>query len=361
MMTNRERFLRVMNYQTVDRLPVLDLEPLEEMVIQRWRNEGLPAGIDHVRFLGLSELVQTGGVRVQPIPAFAETIVAEEPDYYSQITELGATVRRRRDAPHTFYGHTDFPIKSRNDWNRYRKLLNPADAPGRLQGVLTPENIRRLNGSADPVGLGFFPYFFRFGFYTMGMEGFLTAFYDDADLVHEMFAQAAQVLLANLPQILEQVKVDFAVFCEDLAGKNGPLVSPEIYAKFWAPHQRPILQALQDAGVPVICLWSAGRFEQLIPTMLEHGFNCTWPVERNSGMSPLELRRTYGRDLRLGGGIALKSLIDGPDAIDRNIEELMPLIRAGGFIPALDDMVPLECPFAHYRHLVTRLQAIRLD
>jgi hypothetical protein len=47
MMTNRERFLRVMNYQTVDRLPVLDLEPLEEMVIQRWRNEGLPAGIDH--------------------------------------------------------------------------------------------------------------------------------------------------------------------------------------------------------------------------------------------------------------------------------------------------------------------------
>jgi uroporphyrinogen decarboxylase len=361
MTTNRERFLRIMNYQPVDRLPVLDLEPLEELVLQRWLKEGLPAGVDHIRFLGMSQLVQTGGVRVQPIPKFAETIVSEEEDYYSQITELGATVRRRRDAPHTFYGHTDFPIKSRDDWKEYRKLLNPADTTQRLHGVLTPGNIRRLNASDDPVGLGFFPYFFRFGFYTMGMEGFLTAFYDDEDLVHEMFAQAAQVLLAGLPLILGQVKVDFAVFCEDLAGKNGPLVSPEIYEKFWAPHQQPILQVLRAAGVPVICLWSAGRFEQLIPAMMTHGFNCTWPVERNSGMNPLELRRTFGRDLRLGGGLSLKSLIDGPDAIDRNIEELMPLIKAGGFIPALDDMVPLECPFAHYRHLIKQLQAIRLE
>lgn len=359
-MNNRERFLSLMNYQPVDRLPVVDLEPLEELAMKQWRTEGLPQGVDHIRFLGMSELVQTGGVRVQPIPKFEEKILSEEEEYFSQVTELGATVRRRKDAPNTFYGHTDFPIKTRKDWEEYRKRLNPADSAQRLEGILEPGNVKRLNASADPVGLGFFPYFFRFGFYTMGMEGFLTAFYEEEDLIHEMFEQAASVLTANLQMILENVNIDFAHFCEDLAGTHGPLVSPAIYDKFWAPHQKPILKILKEAGVRVICMWSAGRFEELIPTMMDHGFNCTWPVERNAGMNPIDLRRRFGRGLLLGGGISLRALIEGPEAIDSEIEELMPLIEEGGFIPALDDMVPLECPFSHYRHMVERLKAIRL-
>ncbi len=360
-MTNKERFLRIMNYQAVDRLPVLDLEPLEVIILDRWQKEELPTGKDHMDFLNMARIVPTGGGRVQPIPKFEEKIVSEEEDYYSQITELGGIVRRRRDAPHTFYGHTEFPIKTRDDWKKYQKLLNPADTAARLGNILDPDNVRRLNASTDPVGMEFFPYLFRFGFYTMGMEGFLMAFYDDEDLIHEMFAQAAKVLMANMDQILGKISIDAAYFCEDLAGRNGPLVSPEIYDRFWAPYQKPILKKLKDAGVPVICMWSAGRYEQLIPTMMEHGFNCTWPLERQSGIDPFMIRQEFGHDLRMAGGISLKALIDGPEAIDRDIEELMPLIKDGGFIPTLDDMVPLECPFSHYRHMIERLQAIRLD
>ena len=112
---------------------------------------------------------------------------------------------------------------------------------------------------------------------------------------------------------------------------------------------------LRDAGVPVICQWSAGRFEELIPGMLDHGFTCTWPLERKSGMDAIELRERFGRELLLGGNISMDAVIEGPRAIDREIDRLTPLIRSGGFIPAMDDMAPIECPLSHFRYMIERL------
>lgn len=110
----------------------------------------------------------------------------------------------------------------------------------------------------------------------------------------------------------------------------------------------------------MICQWSAGRFQELLPGMLEHGFTCTWPLEVMAGMDASVLRARFGRDLQLGGSIAKEAVISGPEAIDREIDRLMPLIREGGFVPALDDMASPDMPFSHYRHLIRRLQAIRL-
>ena len=359
-MNNRERFLRIMRYEPVDRLPVMALEPFEEPAVERWRAEGLPARETPVEFLQMAQLLRTGGVGLCPVPAFEEKTLSEDSDYLVTTTAMGATVKRCKTAPSTFYGHIDHPIKTRGDWERYKERMDP-DSPQRLADVLVPENVDRLNTSDNPVGICIFPFFVRFGFYTMGMERFLTAFHDEPDLMHEMFSHGSRVILATLPRILDAVRIDFVMFGEDLAGRNGPLISPATYETFWYPWQDPIIRMLQDAGVPVICQWSAGRFQELLPSMLEHGFNCTWPLERMAGMDALELRKQHGRQLLMGGNIAVEAVITGPEAIDREIDRLMPLIVSGGFLPALDDMVPMECPFSHYRYMIEKLQSIRLD
>jgi uroporphyrinogen decarboxylase len=92
--------------------------------------------------------------------------------------------------------------------------------------------------------------------------------------------------------------------------------------------------------------------------MMEHGFNCTWPLEVQAGMDAPALRRRFGPELRLGGNIAKEAVIAGPAAIDREIERLRPLIAAGGFLPALDDMASPDMPWAHYRYLIERLQSL---
>ena len=53
-------------------------------------------------------------------------------------------------------------------------------------------------------------------------------------------------------------------------------------------------------------------------------------------------------------------MISGPAAIDAEIQRLMPVIEEGGYIPALDDMVPLEVPLSHYRHYIDALRRIEL-
>jgi len=346
-----------MAYEPVDRLPVLALEPFEQTAVERWRKEGLPKDADPVQFLGMSRLVNAP-VNLGPIPAFEHRIVAEDEETYTEITGMGATVRRRRDNPTMFYGHIDHPIKTRADWEDYKHRFS-ASSPGRVPKDWMSAVVPRLNASPDPVGLGLFPFFFRFCFYSMGMERFLSGFYETPDLMHEIFAHLSGFIMETIRPVLETVKLDYALITEDLSGKNGPMISPRIYEEFWYPYQDPILEMLRDHGVPLICQWTAGQFEVLLPGMLEHGFNCTWPLEVMAGMDALALRRRFGRDLRMGGNIAKEAVIAGPEAIGREIERLMPLIREGGFIPALDDMASPDMPFSHYRHMIDRLQGIR--
>jgi len=358
-MNGRQRFRRLMRYEPLDRLPVMALEPFEPTAIERWCAEGLPADADPVDYLGMSRLVYVP-LNFHPLPGFAPDVVAEDETYCIRRSPMGALVRHRKDNPTLFYGHIDHPVRTRADWEEYRQRFD-ADAPGRRPADWLASALPGLQASEHPVGVCLFPFFFRLGFYAMGMERFLLAFYEEPALMHEVFSYWSDFVLRLLHPVLDAVPLDFALFAEDLAGKNGPLISPRIYQDFWLPYQDPIVRLLQEHGVPVICQWTAGQPGALLPIMLDHGFNCTWPLEVTAGMDAPALRRQFGRNLLLGGNIAKEAVIAGPEAVDAEIERLLPLIREGGFLPALDDMASPDMPFSHYRYLIETLQAIPLS
>lgn len=359
-MTARERFQRLMRYERADALPVIQVEPFEQPAVERWRKEGLPPGREPEEFLQMDRLEQVGGMGIWPVPHFEVKVLEENDEYVVETTEMGAVVRRCKESPTTFYGHVDHPIKTKADWEKYKKLLNP-DSPERIRRDLTPERVREINASRNPVTLSLFPFFFRLGFYSMGMERFLTAFHEEPEMMHDMMETGGEIVLDALRQVLPRVRVDFAQFTEDLGFKNSTLLSPRTYSEFWTPVVRPILAELHRYNVPVIAHWSAGNLDPLIPTLMDEGYNCIGPLEYVAGMDALALRRKYGRSLLLAGNISKESLLAGPAAIDREIERLTPLMREGGFLPTLDDMVPSECPLANYRHLIERLRTVSRD
>jgi uroporphyrinogen decarboxylase len=151
-------------------------------------------------------------------------------------------------------------------------------------------------------------------------------------------------------RVLCDVRVDAALFSEPIAEKRGPLISPKMYREIVLPSYDPLLCVLKRHGVELIIFVSWANPRLLIPAILDRGFNCLWAYEAKSKtMDYQDLRREFGRDLRLIGGIDLDALRQGKEAIRREVaEKVPPLLAEGGYIPMLDGRVRVDIPFENY-------------
>jgi len=60
------------------------------------------------------------------------------------------------------------------------------------------------------------------------------------------------------------------------------------------------------------------------------------------------LRKKFGKQLRLWGGIDKRELTKDRRAIDDHLRSLAPLVEEGGFIPTVDHLVPPDVPLANF-------------
>ncbi|MHC1694856.1 MAG: hypothetical protein AB9835_06235 [Eubacteriales bacterium] len=71
-------------------------------------------------------------------------------------------------------------------------------------------------------------------------------------------------------------------------------------------------------------------------------------------MDPIRLRKEYGRQLRLFGGVDKMELSKGRSAIDAHLASLIPLIEEGGFIPTVDHTVQPDVPLQDFIYYMKR-------
>jgi len=94
-----------------------------------------------------------------------------------------------------------------------------------------------------------------------------------------------------------------------------------------------------------------GNSEPLIELLLDAGVDGIWPVERAAeDMDPLQLRKKYGKSLRLFGAVDKRELAKDSATIDAHLRSLAPLIEEGGFIPTVDHTVPPDVSLDNFRY-----------
>jgi uroporphyrinogen decarboxylase len=147
----------------------------------------------------------------------------------------------------------------------------------------------------------------------------------------------------------KEVRFDYFNFFEDFAGKGGPLVSPELFRKFFLPGYRRIIGEFRRNGIEHFWLDSDGDTRVLIPLMIEAGITCHWPLEQASDMEPVMLRREYGHDMAFCGGIDKRALTKGKEDIERELyAKIPPLQESGGYIPHVDHTFPPDISYENF-------------
>ncbi len=352
--------------------------------LRRWFGEGLPCRVpvpesvpDGVAVMAnpniSGRMEKPGDLNVQPVfgldPYLTKFPVDYSPLFPEEVLERTATHVVYRDS----YGVTnrndaglkslplelDHPVKDRHSWEVYKEHYSPDTIERRLPdgwaGI-----VERLKARDFPIRLGGTNGgFLGFPRQIMGLPGYLAALYDDPALIHDICDTFLRFLLAYYDRILRDVRVDCILIWEDMAGRQGSLISPAHFREFLSPRYREMAGFARESGVDVVLTDSDGYVEELIPLVVETGVTGMYPLERAAGNDLLRIREAFPR-FQLLGGVDKRVLFAGSPraAIDAELAIVERLLAGGRYIPHVDHFVSPDCTWESFRYYRSRLNGI---
>ena len=313
-MTPRSIFTAALSIPRSDapRLPRVEWAAWWDKTIRRWETEGLPnlSWEDSLRHFGLDIM---RGLGTEPRAELIET----QADY-------------ERLRPRLF---------SRESIDRaVREAKRLAGAHER--GEFTVRFI--LNG------------FFWYPRRLFGIEGHLLAFYDHPELMHRINQDLLAFNLEAIERVCKYMRPDLLSLMEDMSYNHGPMLSQACFEEFLRPYYLELSKSLRAHGVPFF-VDTDGLVDRLVPWLLDCGVEGLLPLERQSGVDVLALRAQYP-GLKLLGGFDKMVMNRGEAAIRAEFERLLPLMRAGGFIPSVDHQTPPGVSLEDYRLYIKLLK-----
>jgi uroporphyrinogen decarboxylase len=351
-----ERFNQAMSYGKADRAPFHEfMWPTWPETAARWAEEG--GYVEGKTNFGCDHWVVEYSW-FWPQPPFERTIIAEDEIYVTYVDPQGIVMREFRKNPlSSMPQFIRFPVETREDFRKYwRERMRPD-----LSQRIGPDWQARLRGFRQRT----FPFVViadRWGGFfgalrnLVGVERLCMLFYDDPAFVEEMMDADAEFLIAILSQMLAETDIDVFGFWEDMAYRAAPLISPALARKYMLPRYRKVIEFGRSRGVHFFGLDSDGNIDPLIPVWMEAGIDILYPFEVQAGMDVLAVRKKYGRDLRIWGGVDKRALVGGEVTIDQELARIAPLIRDGGYIPMLDHSATPDTPYKNYCYFLEQLK-----
>jgi hypothetical protein len=355
-MNSRERFHATTHYQKRDRLFHWEMGPYEE-TMKRWQREGLPED-SYWMFYGGYDYFEWTGINMGLCPGFTyETLSSDE--LYEVYRDGDGVIKKKlkNEPPPAMPQYLEYPLKGRSNWADFRRRLNP-ESPSRFH--VHWDNIKTQYRSRDfPLALNCGS---LYGWLRnwMGVEEVSLALYDDPAFVEMAATEITDCILGVVEKALQGVEYDAAVFWEDMAYKTASLIDPAAYRRIFLPQYRRITERLQRAGIDTMMLDSDGNVEELIPCWFDVGIKFIYPFEVAAGMDVVALRKKFGRELIMGGGMDKRVLASDKASIKRMVEEKIPLMREGGYVPGCDHAMPPDISWDNYRYYRDLLLAVKV-
>jgi uroporphyrinogen decarboxylase len=350
-----------MEYRPVDRVPNHELGVWGQ-TIEEWRAAD-PETVGRLHwdwFCGETSLGMDRRefipVHYGFIPGYEYVVLGEDERYVVARNGNGIVTRALKEG--TVHGtrmsmdeYIGFPVRVPEDFADVKRRLEaaiperyPSDLDSRLDGWRSRDHPLILGTNCAANG------FYWRAREWMGTTALSYAWYDYPEMMHEMMEFFADFIIETSRPVLEKISVDYFTLNEDLSMKSGPLIGPATYRKFVLPHLKRMVEFFKSHGTRYFAIDTDGDPTALIPLFMEAGVDALWPIERASDVSPQQIRKTFGRELRLWGGVDKRELARGKEAIKAHLKEFIPLIEEGGFIPTVDHTVPPDISWDNFRY-----------
>ena len=180
---------------------------------------------------------------------------------------------------------------------------------------------------------------FEWAMFLRNMENFLTDLYLNPGEVHRMLDALMERHMDLLARVCDTVGdvVDIVKFGDDFGMNSGPFIPVEIYNEFFHHRQKQMCDYVKANSPMKTMLHSCGGIYEIIPGLIDTGFDILNPVQINAvNMEPEKLKREFGKDITFwGGGADTKSILNNatPKQVKSHVKHNLDVfMKDGGFV-----------------------------
>jgi uroporphyrinogen decarboxylase len=338
--------------------------------LEAWAEQGMPEDVPLAELFdydppGKHSLGQLGWCEAGLSPVFETTVLEDRGEYELVRDFAGRHVlffkgRRNGFMPE----YVDHPVKDQKSFEEQILWRMDPETPERYDDLDA-----RMAAAREAAGRGLMITQNLVGGYMylrslMGPEELLYAFYDMPDVVHACMAAWFELADAVIARHQEHVTLDEFFLAEDICYNGGPLISPRMMKTFLFPYYQQLVANIKARQIDQsrhlhVHVDTDGFADPVIPLYREAiGMDAMSPFEVAAGCDVVRTGREYP-DLAIFGGIDKRVLASGRDAIDAELERIIPVMRArGGYIPTSDHGVPEEVPYEDYLYYRERVVSL---
>ncbi len=308
-------------HKEADRIPIID-SPWGS-TIERWRREGMPEGAD---FRDYFDLDRTTRILCDNSPRYERKVLEETDKYVIATTQWGVTTKNWKHSGGT-PEFIDFTATTPEKWKEAKARMTPDR--DRVPWDQLKKNYKRWRESGTWIeGILWFGFDITHS-HMVGTERTLMALVTDPEWVVDMYNHELDVNIALLEMVLAQgYELDAAFWYDDMGYKLNQFFSLKMYRELLKPVHKRAIEWAHSKGLKTH-LHSCGDIRPFIPELVGMGLDALNPLEVKAGMDPEAIKKEFGSDLVLHGGINAV-LWDDYDAISEAMEKTVPALKQDG-------------------------------
>ncbi|OIO89931.1 MAG: hypothetical protein AUJ92_20185 [Armatimonadetes bacterium CG2_30_59_28] len=342
-MTSRERIRETLNHRVPDRVPMVDICFWPETV-ERWRAEGLPAGISPTEYFGLDEIGVLGFQANLQLP---EETLDETDDYVVRRDADGAVVRSWKNNYAT-PSRLDATIKTWDDWNAHKENFG-----GNVSVESIGETYRQLRERDCFITIRPCEPMWYFLEHLMGFEMALETLAEQPDFVADVIRTHTEFNHRLMQQLIDAgMEFDGLWFFSDLCYKNGMLYSPKVHRELVLPSHQATRAFCDRHDLPMI-FHCDGYMGEMIPLLIAAGFDAMQPIEARCGNDIRKYKKQYGADIVFFGNISTDVMCRTKDEIFEEVSTKVTAAKeGGGYMYHCDHSIPPTVSFENYSFVI---------